>query len=107
MRRTGRWQNQGLIPGGAHHRCEPPGCSAIKTDFSKSRRALPFTCGNDIPESNPMRKHTFEARSVIQLRQRHIQRGAKQPPELIARMRVILRRSKRCFAWEAAENQYP
>src|SRR5260363_218340 len=47
-----------------------------------------------------MRKHTFEARSVIQLRQRHIQRGAKQPPELIARMRVILRRSKRCFAWK-------
>src|SRR3569832_276271 len=69
--------------------------------------AAAVACRNCVPQTDRMRPQPQQPFFIRNLAERLIQHGRQQRPELIARMRIILRRRQRGLAGKAAENQNP
>src|SRR5262249_6955390 len=67
--------------------------------------AFAMACGEHVPDADAVRQHPFEPRVISELMQRRLpEHVAEQSPELIARMRVVLRGVQRRFTWKTAED---
>lgn len=86
-------------------RCQPGKIVALLVADRRIEAARAPAAGNRIPQSNAVREQRRESIVIIERVQWFVENRAEQTPELILRVRVILRLAQRRLARETAKDQ--